>query len=91
MGLSGRLARIGFQQSAKTLDANNLTLAAVMLWLDDSMEALVNPLMVVVLEILGQNVAQLVFGREDKMVETFLFDGPDESLRVGIQIRISGS
>jgi len=46
------------------LDANDLTLMALVLRLNDPIEALVNPLMVVVLEIFGQDMAQLVFGRE---------------------------
>jgi len=40
----GRLAMVGFQQSAQMLDANDLTLAALMLRLDDLVDALVNPL-----------------------------------------------
>jgi hypothetical protein len=78
---------VGFQQSTQTLDADDLTLMTFMLRLDDLVKALVNPLVMIVLEILGQNVAQLFFGGEDQMVETLLADGPHEALRVGIQIR----
>jgi hypothetical protein len=42
---------VGLQQSAKALNADDLTLAAIMLWLDDLIEALVDPLMMIVLEV----------------------------------------
>ena len=50
---------VGFQQSAETLDAEDLTLMTFMLGLDDMMETLVNPLVVIVLEVLAQDIAQL--------------------------------
>ena len=59
MGVSRRLAMVGLQQSAQTLDANDLALIPFMLRLDDPVETLVNPLVMVVLEILGQNISQL--------------------------------
>lgn len=62
---------------------------ALMLGLDDLVETLVNPLMMAVVKIFGHNIAQLVFGRQDEMVETFLFDGPDKPFRVGIEIGTS--
>jgi hypothetical protein len=65
---------VGFQQSAQTLDANDLALVSFMLRLDDPVETLVNPLVMIVLEILGEDVSQLVFRGESKMVETFLAD-----------------
>jgi hypothetical protein len=85
--MSRRLAVIRLQQSAQPLNADDFALVPFMLWLDDPAEPLVNPLMMIVLEILGQDVSQLVFGGEDEMIETFLSDGPHEPLRVGIQIR----
>jgi hypothetical protein len=48
-----------------------------------------NPLVVIVLEILAQDVAQLVFRREDEVIEAFLFDGPDEPFRMSVEIRTS--
>jgi hypothetical protein len=78
---------VGFQQSAQTLDADDFALVPFMLRLDDPTEPLVNPLIMIVLEILGQDVAELFFGGEDEMIETFLSDGPHEPLGVGIQIR----
>ena len=78
---------VGLQQSAETLDADDLTLTTLMLWRDDLVNALVNPFVVIVFEILGENVAQLFFGGENKVIETLLSDGPHEPLRVGIQIR----
>jgi hypothetical protein len=85
--VSGRFAVIRLQQPAETLNANDLALVPFMLRRDDPAEPLVNPLMMIVLEILGQDVAELFFGEEDEMLETFLSDGPHESLRVGIQTR----
>jgi hypothetical protein len=77
---------VGFQQSAQTFDADDLALVPFVLWLDDLVEALVNPLLMIVLEILGQDVPQLLFGEEDQVIETLLFDGSHEPLRVCIQI-----
>jgi hypothetical protein len=78
---------VGFEQSARTLDAGDLALVPCVVWLDDPADALVHPLVMIVLEILGQDVAELLFGGEDGMVEGFFSDGPHEPLRVGIQIR----
>ena len=47
--MSRGLAMIGFQQSAQTLNADDLTLMTFMLGFDDLVEALVNPFMVIVL------------------------------------------
>ncbi len=77
---------VGSQQSAQTFDADDVTLT-LMLRLNDPVEALVNPLVVAVLKLLGQNTAKLLFGGEDQLAETFSFDVPDESLHVGIEIR----
>ena len=52
VAMSRRLAMVGFQQSAQTFDANDLALFPFMPRLDDSVEALVNPLVMIVLEIL---------------------------------------
>jgi len=60
-----------------------------MLWLDDPIEALVDPLMMVVLKMLGQDIAQLLFGGEDQMLKTLFFDRPDEPFRVSVEIRTS--
>ena len=54
---------VGLKQSAETLDADDLTLTTLMLWRDDLVNALVNPFVVIVFEILGENVAQLFFRR----------------------------
>jgi hypothetical protein len=40
-------------------------LATLMLRLDDPVEALVNPLMMIVVEVFAQDIAQLFFRRED--------------------------
>ena len=77
---------VGFQQSARTLNADDLALVPFMLRLDDPVDALVNPLLMIVLEILGQNVPQLLFGEEDQVIETLLFDGSHETFRVRVQI-----
>jgi hypothetical protein len=58
-------------------------------WFDDSTEALVNPLVMIVLEILGQDMSQLLFGSEHQLVEAFHLDGSDESLGIGVEIRTS--
>ena len=44
---------VGFQQSGKTLDADDLTLMSFMLGLDDLVKALVNSLVIVVVEVFG--------------------------------------
>jgi len=41
-----------------------------MLGLDDPVEALVNPLMMVVLEVLGNNIAKLFLRRQDEMMKS---------------------
>ncbi len=63
--MSRGLAMVGFQQAAQTLDADDLTLMTFMLGLDNLVKALVNPLVVIVLEVLAQDVAQLFFGGEE--------------------------
>ena len=44
---------VGFQQSTESLYADDFTLMTFMLRLDDPVEALVNPLVMIVLEVLG--------------------------------------
>jgi hypothetical protein len=85
--VSGCFAVIRLQQSAQTFDTDDLALVPFALGLDDLVDALVNPLVVIVLKILGQNVAELFFGGEDEMIESFFSYGPHEAFRVGIQIR----
>ena len=63
-GASRRVAVVGFQSSAQTFDTDDLALVSFVLWLDDPVDALVNSLVMVVLEILGQDVAELLFGEE---------------------------
>jgi hypothetical protein len=52
-GMSRRFAVVGFQQSTQTLDTDDLTLVPFMLRCDDPAEPLVNPLMMIVLKVLG--------------------------------------
>jgi hypothetical protein len=52
---------VRLQQSAEALNADDLTLVSFMLGLDDLVKALVNPLVVIVLEVLAQDMAQLFF------------------------------
>ena len=54
---------VGLQQSAQTLNADDLTLGALMPWLNDLVGALMNPFATLVLEILGQDSTQIVFRR----------------------------
>ena len=61
--MSRGLAMVGLQQSAETLDADDLTLMTFMLGFDDLVETLVNSLVVIVLEVLAQDIAQLFFRR----------------------------
>ena len=49
---------VGLQQSAQTLDAGDLAFVSFVLWLDDPGETLVNPLVMLVLEILAQDTVQ---------------------------------
>jgi hypothetical protein len=79
---------VGFQQSAQTFDTDDLALVPFVLWLDDLVDALVNPLLMIVLEILGQDVPQLLFGEEDQVTKTLLFDGSHEAFRVGVYQRL---
>ena len=85
--MSRGFAMIGFQQSAQTFNADDLTLVSFMLRLDDRVEALVNPLVMVVVEVFGQNVSQLCLGGEDQVIETLLSDRSHEALSVGIYLR----
>ena len=50
--MSRCFAMVGFQQPAQTLDADDLARVSFMLRLDDPVETLVNPLVMIVLEIL---------------------------------------
>jgi len=61
--MSRGFAMVRLQQSTETLDADDLTLTTFMLGLDDLVETLVNPFVVIVLEILAQDIAQLFFRR----------------------------
>ncbi len=54
---------VGLQQSTETLKADDLTMMTFMLGLDDLVETLVNSLVVIVLEVLAQHIAQLFFLR----------------------------
>ena len=63
--MSRGLAMVGLQQSPETLDADDLTLMTFVLGFDDLVETLVNSLVVVVLEVLAQDIAQLCFRRQD--------------------------
>jgi len=56
---------VRLQQSTETLDADDLTLMTFMLGLHDLVETLVDPLVMVVLEVLAQDIAQLCFRRQD--------------------------
>jgi len=53
VAVSSRLAMIGSQQSAQTLNANDLAVVPVMLWLNDLVGALVDSLVMAVVKILG--------------------------------------
>jgi len=48
MAVSGRFAMVGFQQSAPSFNADDVTLAALILWLDDLVDALMDSLMMVI-------------------------------------------
>ena len=61
--MSRGFAMIGFQQSAQTFNADDLTLVSFMLRFDDRVDALVNPLVMIVQEVLAQDIAQLRFRR----------------------------
>ena len=51
---------IGFQQSAQTLDADDVALVPLMSRIDDPIDALVDSLVMIVLEVLGKDVSQLL-------------------------------
>jgi hypothetical protein len=63
--MSRGLAMVRLQQSTETLNADDLTLMTFRPGLDDLVETLVNPLVMVVVEVFGQNVSQLFLGGED--------------------------
>lgn len=48
---------VGLQQSAEAVNADDLSLMVFMLGLDDLVDALVNPLVMIVFEILREDVA----------------------------------
>jgi len=56
MVVSSRLAMIGFQQSAQALDTDNLAIVPFMTGGNDPVDALVDPLVMVMLEIFGEDV-----------------------------------
>ena len=66
--VSRRPAGVGFQEFPQALTAHNLTMVSFVPRLDDSIQAVVNPLVMVVFEILAQDMAQLFFRGEDQTV-----------------------
>ena len=56
MVVSSRLAMIGFQQSAQALDTDNLAIVPFVTGGNDPVDALVDPLVMVMLEIFGEDV-----------------------------------
>lgn len=61
MAVSCCLAMVGFQQSAQPFNANDVTLVSFMFRFDDPVDTLVDPLMVVVLKIFGEDMIKLLF------------------------------
>ncbi len=51
-----RAAPVGFQQSAQSLDTDDLAIVPSVPRFNDSVDALMNPLVMVVFKILGQDV-----------------------------------
>ena len=58
--------------------------------LDDSsdpiVQALVIPFPVIVRHERGERPAQVGFAQDDDLIQAFLFNGPDESFRVGVAV-----
>ena len=55
---------IGFEQAAKPFDANNFSIfIGFMKWLNDFAQRLVNPLVMIILTIIFQNILQLRYRR----------------------------
>ena len=65
IAVSGGLAVVRSQQPTKSLDTDDLTLVPLMLRFDDPIEALVNPLMMIVLEILRVSFRTFCLGDLD--------------------------
>ena len=80
---------VGFSSPPESLNTDDRGLVALVSRLDDPVEVLVNSLLMVVLEVFGQDMSELLFGGQDEMLETFLLDGPAKSFRVGIEIGTS--
>jgi hypothetical protein len=60
---AGREWALRLQQSTESFNTHDLAVVSFMLGLDDPVEALVYALVVVVLEILGKDIAQLLLRR----------------------------
>jgi len=56
------LAMVRLQQSAQSLDADDIAVVPFVLRFDDWVEALVNSLVMIVFQILGEDITQLLFG-----------------------------
>ena len=56
MAVSARLAMVGFQKAAQAFDAEDLAIVPSIPRLNDLIDALMGPFMMVVLKILGQDV-----------------------------------
>jgi hypothetical protein len=75
--VAGRLRRVGLNVP---WGANNVAVFLFVLWLDDSIVALVNPLVMIVLETLGQDMTQLLFrGKVSWLRRSSLMDRTNRS------------
>lgn len=84
-----------FEQSAETVVAENRLVAwdgvgRVLREEDHVVFALMRALFMVMFDILGNGVFEGKPRRRRSCVEAFIFNGPDESLSVGIEVRASG-
>jgi hypothetical protein len=79
---------IRFQQAAQAFHTNNLSGYSPELcpWLDDSAQSFMNPLVMIIIEVIVEYIPQLGFIGQDQFVQTLVFDGPHKSLCVGIHL-----
>ena len=69
-----------------TLDGTHSGSASARHW-DDVSDALVGAFVLVVLDVLGDDVAQVPVAQGDDVAQTLLANGPHEPLRVGVEVR----
>ena len=77
------------EQSAQPFPAQNRSVPWYrLLWFGDESVAdpLVWPLLVIVVNVFVDDVADMAFAKENHLVQALPLDGPDEGLSVGVEV-----